>query len=309
MAGGPDVLVLGEVLIELSSPVPLLEARDVTLSVSGDAMNAAAAAAAAGAHAALVTAVSDDALGERIVQFAHEHGVDTTWVQRRPEPNGIYFAAADRGGTREFVYARRGSAASQVGPEDVRRAPLAGAGAVLAGGIAHAISRSSAEAVLAAAEAASGRLIYDPNYRERLATPEAARAALHAVAPHAALLVPAWPADTVALLGTDDPEQAARACLELGARAAAVTCGADGVVLATPEGVERFPPPPPQEIVDTTGAGDVFAGTTAARIALGDPLAEAIRLGVAAATLSLAGAGGTGALPTLEQTRLTAVRR
>jgi 2-dehydro-3-deoxygluconokinase len=308
VAGGPDVLVLGEVLIELSSPVPLAEARDVTLSVSGDAMNAAAAAAAAGAHAALVTAVADDALGERIVRFAQEHGVDTRWVQRRPEPNGIYFAAADRGGAREFVYARRGSAAAQIGPDDVLRAPLDTAGAVLAGGIAHAISRSSGEAVLAAARAASGRLIYDPNFRERLTTPEAARAALRAVAPHAALLAPAWPADTVALLGTDDPEEAARACLALGAPAAAVTCGADGVVLAGAGGVERFPAPPADEIVDTTGAGDVFAGTTAARLALGDPLPEAIRLGVAAATLSLAGAGGTGALPTLEETRLTAVK-
>jgi 2-dehydro-3-deoxygluconokinase len=307
VGGGPDVLVLGEVLIELSSPVPLIEARDVTLSVSGDAMNAAAAAAAAGAHTALVTAVADDALGDRIVRFAEEHGVDTTWVQRRPEPNGIYFAAADRGGARAFVYARRGSAASHVGPEDVLRAPLAGAGAVLAGGIAHAVSASSAAAVLAAAEAASGRLVYDPNFRERLATPDEARAALHAVAPHAALLVPAWPADTVALLGTDDPEEAARACVALGAAAAAVTCGGDGVVAATEAGVERFPAPPAGEIVDTTGAGDVFAGTAAARLALGDPLREAIRLGVAAATLSLAGAGGTGALPTLEQTRALAV--
>ena len=38
-----------------------------------------------------------------------------------PEPNGVYFAGADG----EFVYARRGSAGSTLGPDDVARAPCA----------------------------------------------------------------------------------------------------------------------------------------------------------------------------------------
>ncbi|MDT4948456.1 MAG: hypothetical protein QOJ37_1051, partial [Pseudonocardiales bacterium] len=37
------------------------------------------------------------------------------------------------------------------------------------------------------------------------------------------------------------------------------------------------------------GAGDVFVGTVAARLALGDDLLAAARLGTAAASLSLAG--------------------
>jgi len=119
-----DVIVLGEVLVELASPVPLAEAEDLRLSFSGDALNAAAAAAAAGASVGLVTTMGDDKLGERIIGFAQDHGIDTTYIDRRPEPNGIYFAAADPGGAREFVYVRRGSAASTVGPDDVLRAPL-----------------------------------------------------------------------------------------------------------------------------------------------------------------------------------------
>ena len=103
------------------------------LSFSGDALNAAAAAAAAGASVGLVTAVGDDELGERIIRFAHDRGIDTTYVDRRPEPNGIYFASADPGGAREFVYVRRGSAASTIGPDDVLRAPLDEAGALVGG--------------------------------------------------------------------------------------------------------------------------------------------------------------------------------
>ncbi len=55
-------------------------------------------------------------------------------------------------------------------------------------------------------------------------------------------------------------------------------------------------------MTDQTGAGDVFAGTLAGRLALGDDLGRAVRLAVAAASLSLA-QGGTGYIPELAETR------
>ena len=312
MSGRLDVIVLGEVLVELASPVPLAEAEEMQLSFSGDALNAAAAAAAAGASVGLVTAVGDDELGERIIRFAHDRGIDTTHVDRRPESNGIYFASADPGGAREFVYVRRGSAASTIGPDDVLRAPLERAGALVAGGITQALSASCAEAVAAAVSTvagAGGRVVFDPNFRDRLTTPAAAREALGRVAPHAALVLPSCPGDTEPLLDTDDPVTAAARCRELGAGAVAVTCGEDGVLADLGAGPVHLPPMHARSVVDTTGAGDVLAGTTAARLALGDPLLEALQLGMAAATLSLAGAGGTGRLATLMQSRELARRR
>jgi 2-dehydro-3-deoxygluconokinase len=51
--------------------------------------------------------------------------------------------------------------------------------------------------------------------------------------------------------------------------------------------------------VDATGAGDVLTGTVAARLALGDELDRAVRIGVAAASLSVSGLGGTGHVPVL----------
>ena len=306
MSGRLDVIVLGEVLVELASPVPLAEADEMRLSFSGDALNAAAAAAAAGASVGLVTAVGDDELGERIIRFAHDHGIDTTYVDRRPEPNGIYFASADPGGAREFVYVRRGSAASTIGPDDVLRAPLEQAGALVAGGITQALSASCAEAVAAAVSTvarAGGQVVFDPNFRDRLTTAAAAREALARVAPHAALVLPSCPGDTEPLLGTGDPATAAARCRELGAAAVAVTCGEDGVYAELGGGPVHLPAMRARSVVDTTGAGDVLAGTTAGRLALGDPLPEALHLGMAAATLSLAGAGGTGRLATLVQSR------
>ncbi|MBM0239440.1 hypothetical protein JNW88_23990 [Micromonospora sp. ATA32] len=56
-------------------------------------------------------------------------------------------------------------------------------------------------------------------------------------------------------------------------------------------------------VVDQTGAGDVLTGTVAARLALGDDLRAAVRLGAAAAALSLQGHGGTGHLASLDESR------
>jgi 2-dehydro-3-deoxygluconokinase len=289
--GKPDVLVLGEVLLELTAPVALSEADTLRLSCSGDALNAAAAAAASGASVALVSVVGDDELGARILEFAGARGIDTRFVRRASEPNGVYFAGA--GG--EFVYARRSSAGSTLGPSDVARVPPARA--LVVSGITQALSASCAAAVDLAVSSAGGYVIYDPNFRARLTTAGEARAALERVAPHAALVTPSCPDDTRALLGTSDPGVAAARLRELGAAAVAVTLGAHGLYVDAGDERLYLPPAQPARIVDTTGAGDVLAGTTAARLALGDDLLDALRHAVDAAARSLAGRGGTGWLP------------
>ena len=82
-----------------------------------------------------------------------------------------------------------------------------------------------------------------------------------------------------------------------------MTCGPAGVLLDHDERQELVPAVPAPTVTDQTGAGDVFAGTLAGRLALGDTLRQAARLAAAAASLSLAGQGGTGYIPELAQTR------
>ena len=61
-----------------------------------------------------------------------------------------------------------------------------------------------------------------------------------------------------------------------------------------------FPAP---KLVDQTGAGDVFAGTVTARLALGDDLSTAVRIGAAASSLAVGGTGGSGGIAPLETVR------
>lgn len=302
MSGGtPEVVIIGEPLVEFSAAEPLTDAETFRLSFSGDALNSAIAAAAAGAHVALVTRTGEDEFGDRLIAFAARHGVDTRWMWRGPGSGGAYAVGADPLGTRAFAYMRAGSAASRLSPADVDRSPVADAAVVLLSGITAALSESCAAAVLHAAEKARGKVVYDPNFRWRLTTERAAREVLAKIAPRAALLLPSCPADTTTLLGAGDPDTAAAACLELGAEAAAVTCGADGAHVLTRDGRWRVPAVTPPAIVDATGAGDAFAGALAARLARGAAVVDAVRAGAAAAAIALGGQGGTGRVATAEE--------
>jgi 2-dehydro-3-deoxygluconokinase len=311
---GFDVVVVGEILVELYCEEELADGARLRLGFSGDALNAAAAAAAAGARTTVLTAVGADEIGDAIVRRVTDLGVDPALIRRSPKANGAYLLHGDLTGHRQFSYWRNGSAASTVDISDIRAqsAALADAGALVLSGITSALSDTTELAVLAAArlaDEAGAAVVYDPNFRARLTTAERARAALALIAPLCTLLTPSCPGDSVPLLDTDDPATAVAASLRLGARAAAVTSGTSAVSVDDGTGAFRIPVPLNPAAVDATGAGDVFTGTTAARLALGDPLAEAVRLGVGAASLSVTGRGGTGHIPTLAATRAAAPGR
>ncbi|MGW5120614.1 sugar kinase [Streptomyces noursei] len=316
--GAYDVLVLGEVLVELHAATALRDAADGTaarVSYSGDALNAAAAAAAAGARTALLAVVSDDELSLPLLARAAELGVDVSHVRRAPRPNGAYLLSADTEGDREFVYWRTGSAGSTLSVEHVEswRDLLISAKALLTSGITGALSPSSREAVLVAAEtvhAAGGHLSYDPNFRSRLTTRSEARSLLARIAPMTGLLKTSCPADALAMVDTDDPAEAAARYRALGARAVAVTAGADRLLLHDGARAAYFPVPLNPAPVDATGAGDCFTGTTTARLVLGESLQDAVAQGMAAASLSVSGRGGTGHVPEFTKTTaLAAVHR
>lgn len=306
-----DVVVMGEILVEVATDVAFGHGVPAQLGISGDALNVAAAAAAAGARTGLLAVLTDDDLGQAIAARIRELGISDELLRFRTGQQGVYLVHSDPDGQREFSYARRGSVGSTLSPEDVNPAVFSAAKAVIAGGIACAVSATSRAAVLKAS-ALSRRFVFDPNFRPRLTSVEEATAVLAELAPRTFLVTPSFPGETSALLDCATPQEAAVKLRRLGAANVAVTCGAEGIQLegellsGEPGGdrqsswVDAIPAP---SVVDQTGAGDAFVGTLTARMVLGDNLAAAARFGAAAASLVVGGKGGTGFIPTFDQTR------
>lgn len=297
-----DLVVMGEILVEVATDQPFGHGVPARLGISGDALNVAAAAASAGATVGLLSVLTDDDLGQAIAARVAELGISTALLKFRKGHQGVYLVHSDPDGEREFSYARTGSVGSTLGPDDVDPGVVAAAGAVVAGGIACAISTTARAAVAKAASLAT-RFVYDPNYRPRLTSVEDATAALTELAPQAFLVTPSFPGETGALLGAATAGEAAATLRALGTANVAVTCGAKGVQLEADGASAWIPAIPAPAVVDQTGAGDAFVGTLTARLVLGDDFPTAARYGAAASSLVVGGKGGTGFIPTFEQTR------
>ena len=85
-----------------------------------------------------------------------------------------------------------------------------------------------------------------------------------------------------------------------GAMNVVVTLGAEGaLVVSRSGGPVTHIGTPRAEVVDATGAGDCFCGTLAVSLAEGLRLTSAVRLSVAAATISTTAPGARGELPSL----------
>lgn len=93
-----------------------------------------------------------------------------------------------------------------------------------------------------------------------------------------------------------NPEEVANEFIEQGVTAVAVTLGERGALVADGSGSRRVPAPE-VEVVDATGAGDVFAAAFLTEWMEDRDVQRAGRFAVAASAISVEGAGARGRLP------------
>ncbi|MDR1392908.1 MAG: ribokinase [Bifidobacteriaceae bacterium] len=112
--------------------------------------------------------------------------------------------------------------------------------------------------------------------------------------------------EAAVLLGLDPqavPDQASLAT-ELArrvGRAAVMTLGGQGALLAQAGELLAVPAVPVERVVDTTGCGDAFSGALAVGLAQGRPLPDAVRLATAAGAHAASIAEVVPSLPTWDQ--------
>jgi sugar/nucleoside kinase (ribokinase family) len=278
-----------------------------TLTLGSSAAITASAAVRAGAAAALVAVVGDDDLGRSCLELAAARGIDLAAVR---------VAAGRRTGSSVILVADQGDHDRQILTDLGTMAELA-AGDVpdgLLGRFAH-VHVSSFFMHTGARERLHERLA---RARELGATvsldtnddPARAWASGAAQAIAASDLLFCNDTEALGLAGRpDDADPAEAAGLLLsrmppgpatarGAQLPAVVHkqGPAGATVHTRQGRVRVRAPA-VEVADTVGAGDTLAGTVLASLLAGADWPEALALGVAAASLSVTGAGGVDGQP------------
>ncbi len=168
-----------------------------------------------------------------------------------------------------FSYLRAGSAASRMTPADLPARLVERARFVHASGISLAISASACDTVLAAFEAAragGAKVSFDSNLRLKLWPLARAKAMIATAAGMADYFFPSIE-DARALTGIENADALVDWAHGLGARHVFLKLGPEGVIVSDGARRERLAGHR-VDAVDATGAGDCFAGSALARIAL-----------------------------------------
>jgi D-beta-D-heptose 7-phosphate kinase/D-beta-D-heptose 1-phosphate adenosyltransferase len=274
------------------APVPVVE-HDHTSLRPGGAGLAAALAAAAGHEVRLVTAIAPDAAGAELRAALDACGIEVvdlgldgaTPEKIRVRAQGRALLRVDRGGPGGGVGPATAAARAAVGWADAVLMADYGRGVAAVEGLRTALAYASRRTV---------PLVWDPHPRGP------------APVPGATLVTPndaearGFAGDASAQDGVCHGAAAAVARAELlrvrwDAAWVAVTRGADGTVLAGPQGVPLAIPAPPVAVGDACGAGDRFAGRAAEMLGAGASVPEAVRAAVTAASSFVADGGAAAA--------------
>lgn len=277
-----QVLVLGSANADLVVSVPRRPAggetvlgSDTVVLPGGKGANTAVAAARAGGRVALLGAVGDDGNGALLRRSLEGAGVDAALVAVSRRPTGAAYIAVTPDGENSIVVAPGANA------DVVAEAPW-GRFAVLVCSLE--VPVPVVEEAVRAASAAGVRVVLNLSPVVGVAPDVLAALDPLVVNEHeAAELAPSF-----------------EGLLELGPRAVVVTLGARGAAVVTRSGVLEVPAPE-VDVVDTTGAGDAFAGALAVRLAEGRELVDAVGFAVRVAAFSVTRAGAQPSYPTLAE--------
>jgi ribokinase len=274
------LIVLGSTNRDYTVPVEHEPQRGETvlggvlrIATGGKGANQAVAAARAGAKPIFLGAVGSDSAGTDILAELAARGVDVSRAQTVDAPTGVALITVSPDGENTIVVAPGANATLDAEETAKTVAALSNSSTVLLCQL-----EISPEVVSDAAteiEKLGGRFILNLS-PSRYVSPKL----LGLANP---LILNESEAADLASSAIDSPADAitiARRFLAT-SRSVVITLGGDGAIVADSTGV-RHVPAERVTVVDTTGAGDAFAGALAASLAAGDTLVSAVTAGITA---------------------------
>ncbi|WP_329010419.1 MULTISPECIES: ribokinase [unclassified Streptomyces] len=283
------IVVLGSTNMDLVTYVAKAPQRGETVTgrefrtiPGGKGANQAMAAARAGATVSLIGAVGNDAYGARLRDNLEHSGVDTDFLRTVEGPSGTaHIVVDDEGGNSIVVVPGANGTVDHLSPGD--EGLIASADALLLQ------LEVPLAAVVAGAEAARRhgvRTVLTPSPAQPL--PEELLSVTDVLVPNEY--------EAVTLTGRTDPLDAAVGLLEL-VPEVVLTLGEAGCLYVSRNTEPLAVPAHQVTAVDSTGAGDTFAGAYAVAVAEEKPLREALSWAAAAAALSVQREGASASMP------------
>lgn len=285
MTSSPKITVLGSINMDLvvrCAELPMVGqtilAHSSTEFCGGKGANQAVAAAEAGGDVSFIGAVGSDAFADRLLGNLSHHGIACEAIARRNhQASGLAVISVDQHGQNSIMVVSGANASV------TRDEVLAAKAFIQRSDVLLVQLEIPLDAVLAGIEIAKEagvRVVLDPAPAPSEFPPQLL--AVDLICPNES--------EAAGLTGqrvesVEDARRAADALHQMGAQHVAITMGDQGTLLRS-EGESRLIPAFPVSAVDTTAAGDAFAGALATRWSQTGDLFEAVRFANAAGALA-----------------------
>ncbi len=300
----PEMISIGECLIELFSKEPIQKASTFNRSLGGDSFNILVAASRLGTKTGYVTNFGNDPFESYLRETITSENIDVSSINVVEGFNSVAFIAVKSDGDREFVYYRKGSAATKIQPQDINETYIANAKILHCSGIAQAISTTTKATVFRAAKIAKQNdlhVSYDPNYRHQLWGHNEAKKGMQELMPYVDIFMPSLPADSEPLFDSDSPDEVITKSHEMGVKIVVLTMGEIGAIVSDGNKQYKISPYIYGKVVDTTGAGDSFKGGFLHGFLSNKSIEESTLIGNISAGITITGRGATNAMPYRKQ--------
>ena len=272
--------------------------------LGGNCGNTSHAIARVGVPARALAFAGRDAAGDRVTEILSAAGVDTSFMERTGMPTAASVALVRADGARCFLHCPGASLVAFLNAPEITSSLASGCAFFhMANPFGIPGLRSTAPEILRRARAAGLRTSLDAGWDSR---GEWMKVFAPCLPLADVLFVNAEEARL--LTGVEDENAAASALMDAGAACVVVKMGALGCMLRNSQGCWTIPGFA-VTAVDTTGAGDCFAGGFLAAAAKGLPPLEAARFANAVGALSVQKPGSTAGLLSFEETLAWAAAR
>jgi len=305
-----DVTALGELLIDFA-PKSVDAAGYPTLAANpgGAPGNFLAALNKYGCSVAMIGKVGEDMFGRMLLKTLREAGIETRGVIVDPNQfTTLAFVSLDESGNRDFSFARKPGAdtcleAGEMDAELIENARVFHFGTL---SLTNDPARDATHKAVAMAKAAGRLVSVDPNLRKPLwPTEDAAKEAIEWSLKQADIVKISD--EEIEFLWGLTPEQGAQKLLnEYGVSLVYATLGPKGCHAATKQVAVTVDSPKGLNVIDTTGAGDIFGGSAMSRFLKLDKrpedvteaeLRDIVTFACTAASLSTQKHGGISSVP------------
>ena len=309
-----DVTALGELLIDFA-PKSVDAAGYPTLAANpgGAPGNFLAALNKYGCSVAMIGKVGEDMFGRLLLNTLRQAGIETRGVIVDPDQfTTLAFVSLDASGNRDFSFARKPGADTCLRADEMDAALIEDARVFHFGtlSLTNDPARDATHKAVEMARAAGRLISVDPNLRKPLwPTEDAARAAIEWSLKQADIVKISD--EEIEFLWGLTPEAGAQKLLnEYGVSLVYATLGPKGCHAANRQAAVTVESPKGVNVIDTTGAGDIFGGSAMSRFlklnkrpdeVTGSELREIVTFACTAASLSTQKHGGISSVPSEEE--------